>query len=63
MARSGGAANVWGASSHIAHTEDVTMSNYDLSPFYRSTVGFDRLFSMLDRVGRRRAERADLPAL
>ncbi len=29
--------------------EDVVM-NYDLSPFYRSTVGFDRLFSMLDRV-------------
>ena len=26
------------------------MLNYDLSPFYRSTVGFDRLFSMLDRV-------------
>jgi len=26
------------------------MSNYDLSPFHRSTVGFDRLFSMLDRV-------------
>ncbi|HEY1863454.1 MAG TPA: Hsp20 family protein [Roseiarcus sp.] len=26
------------------------MSNYDLAPFYRSTVGFDRLFSMLDRV-------------
>ena len=26
------------------------MSNYDLSPFYRSTIGFDRLFSMLDRV-------------
>ena len=32
------------------NTEDVIMSNYDLSPFYRSTVGFDRLFSMLDRV-------------
>jgi molecular chaperone IbpA len=30
--------------------EDVTMLNYDLSPFYRSTVGFDRLFSMLDQV-------------
>jgi molecular chaperone IbpA len=30
--------------------EDVIMTNYDLSPFYRSTVGFDRLFSMLDRV-------------
>ena len=26
------------------------MANYDLSPFYRSTIGFDRLFSMLDRV-------------
>ena len=24
------------------------MRNYDLSPLYRSTVGFDRLFSMLD---------------
>src|SRR5579871_2442554 len=24
--------------------------NYDLSPFYRSTVGFDRLFSMLDKA-------------
>jgi molecular chaperone IbpA len=31
-------------------TEDVIMLNYDLAPFYRSTVGFDRLFSMLDRV-------------
>jgi molecular chaperone IbpA len=26
------------------------MLNYDLAPFYRSTVGFDRLFSMLDKV-------------
>src|ERR1700742_419928 len=32
------------------NTEDVIMLNCDLSPFYRSTVGFDRLFSMLDRV-------------
>src|SRR5271170_4130311 len=32
------------------NTEDVIMLNYDLAPFYRSTVGFDRLFSMLDRV-------------
>src|SRR5208282_476068 len=30
--------------------EDVIMLNYDLSPFYRSTVGFDRLLSMLDKV-------------
>ncbi|PSC07060.1 molecular chaperone [Alsobacter soli] len=26
------------------------MRNYDLSPLYRSTVGFDRLFSMLDQM-------------
>ena len=26
------------------------MLNYDLSPFYRSTVGFDRLLSMLDKA-------------
>jgi molecular chaperone IbpA len=32
------------------NSEDVVMLNYDLSPFYRSTVGFDRLFSMLDRA-------------
>ncbi len=27
------------------------MRQYDLSPLYRSTVGFDRLFSMLDQFG------------
>src|ERR1700674_3038399 len=27
------------------------MRAFDLAPFYRSTVGFDRLFSMLDQVG------------
>jgi molecular chaperone IbpA len=26
------------------------MRTYDLTPFYRSTVGFDRLFSLLDRT-------------
>ncbi len=26
------------------------MRHYDLSPLYRSTVGFDRLFSMLDQL-------------
>jgi molecular chaperone IbpA len=26
----------------------LTMRTYDLTPFYRSTVGFDRLFSLLD---------------
>ena len=28
------------------------MRTYDLTPFYRSTVGFDRLFSLLDQSGR-----------
>ena len=27
------------------------MRQYDLSPLYRTTVGFDRLFSMLDNLG------------
>ena len=26
------------------------MQTYDFSPFYRSTVGFDRLFNLLDQV-------------
>src|SRR5882757_2069000 len=28
--------------------EDYAMRTFDLAPLYRSTVGFDRLFSMLD---------------
>ncbi len=28
------------------------MRTYDFSPFYRSTVGFDRLFDLLDHAGR-----------
>jgi molecular chaperone IbpA len=30
--------------------EDYSMRTYDLTPFYRSTVGFDRLFSLLDQA-------------
>jgi molecular chaperone IbpA len=30
--------------------EDFIMRTYDLTPFYRSTVGFDRLFSLLDQA-------------
>jgi molecular chaperone IbpA len=26
------------------------MRTFDFAPFYRSTVGFDRLFSMLDQM-------------
>jgi molecular chaperone IbpA len=31
--------------------EDYLMRTYDLTPFYRSTVGFDRLFNLLDQSG------------
>jgi molecular chaperone IbpA len=31
--------------------EDYVMRHFDLSPLYRSTVGFDRLFNLLDQVG------------
>lgn len=27
------------------------MRHFDLSPFHRTTIGFDRLFSLLDQVG------------
>jgi molecular chaperone IbpA len=32
--------------------EDVAMRTYDFSPLFRSTVGFDRLFDMLDNGAR-----------
>src|ERR1700760_774951 len=35
--------------THIAHG-GYDMRTFDLAPLYRSTVGFDRLFSMLDQV-------------
>ena len=37
------------------------MRTFDFAPFYRSTVGFDQLFSMLDQVGG--AESAAAPAI
>ena len=36
--------------------ENVTMQTIDFSPFYRSTVGFDRLFSRLDSLGGQEAK-------
>src|SRR6202022_3477980 len=30
--------------------EDYPMRTYDLTPFYRSAVGFDRLFNLLDQA-------------
>jgi len=32
------------------HEEDHAMRTFDFAPFYRSTVGFDPLFSMLDQL-------------
>src|ERR1700692_3256699 len=37
--------------SHVAQQGGHAMRSFDFAPFYRSTVGFDRLFSMLDQVG------------
>src|ERR1700757_1380084 len=34
----------------VAQWRTIAMRTYDLTPFYRSTVGFDRLFSLLDQV-------------
>jgi molecular chaperone IbpA len=31
--------------------EDQTMRSFDLNPLYRSTVGFDRMFNLLDTLG------------
>src|SRR5689334_13172426 len=31
--------------------EDMLMRTFDLAPLYRSTIGFDRLFSLLDQTG------------
>src|SRR3954453_22939717 len=41
--------DVSGALVPCCSQEDVVMRTYDFSPLYRSTVGFDRLFDMLDR--------------
>jgi molecular chaperone IbpA len=37
------------------------MRQYDLSPLYRSTIGFDRLFSLLDQAGGQEAAASAYP--
>ena len=32
--------------------EDMTMTNFDFSPLYRTTVGFDHLSTLLDNIHR-----------
>src|ERR1700704_2728576 len=39
------------ADPHVASPGGYAMRTFDLAPLYRSTVGFDRLFSLLDQVG------------
>ncbi len=39
------------------------MRSFDLSPLYRSTVGFDRVFGMLDSLGNPDAAGPELSAL
>src|SRR5215216_7119717 len=36
--------------SHVAQQEGHAMRTFDFAPFYRSTVGFDRVFSALDQL-------------
>src|SRR6516164_3935623 len=38
----------WAGHPHVASEGGYAMRAFDLAPLYRSTVGFDRLFSMLD---------------
>src|ERR1700680_4284851 len=37
--------------SHVAQTGGHAMRTFDFAPLYRSTVGFDQMFSMLDQLG------------
>lgn len=37
------------------------MSTFDLTPLWRSTVGFDRLFNLLDEANRRNTEENNYP--
>jgi molecular chaperone IbpA len=39
-----------GPTSHVASTGGYAMRQFDLSPLYRSTVGYDRLFSLFDQL-------------
>lgn len=39
----------------IAHKEDIAMNRFDFTPYRRTTVGFDRLFDLLERQARANA--------
>src|SRR4029079_2865595 len=43
--------NASGLPNNIASSGGCDMRQYDLTPLYRSTIGFDRLGSLLDTLG------------
>jgi molecular chaperone IbpA len=47
--RLGESAGSAGKTYPCCFTEDVAMRAFDFTPYYRSTVGFDRLFDLLDK--------------
>jgi molecular chaperone IbpA len=38
--------------THVAQLEDMEMRTFDPTPLWRSTVGFDRLFDLMDQSAR-----------
>jgi|FLOH01.1.fsa_nt_gi molecular chaperone IbpA len=53
---------LWNFTYNILLTsKDMTMRNFDFSPLYRSTVGFDHLSSLLDAVNRSDSNQTTYP--
>src|SRR5215216_5152037 len=43
----------WRPRNHVAQQEDVAMrTNLNFSPLFRSTIGFDRVFDLLENASR-----------
>jgi molecular chaperone IbpA len=51
--QSGGAGSLALSGVHIAHKEDMAMrTNFDFSPLFRSSIGFDRMIDLLESASR-----------
>jgi molecular chaperone IbpA len=49
-------ATTWWRPTHVAQKEDVVMrTQFDFAPLYRSSVGFDRVFDLLENATRGQA--------
>jgi molecular chaperone IbpA len=48
-------------STLVASKKDYIMRHFDLTPFHRSTIGFDRLFSLLDQASGGDAQATSYP--